>query len=634
MSSCNAVILAGGFGTRLSENFPGITKPMVPIDGIPILERVINECKTYGYDDVLLVLHHLPDQIIEYFGDGKKFGISISYHIEPVPMGTAGALLQVLDLLADTFLVLYADVFTTVNLNYFAEFHKKKCADISLVVHPNDHPYDSDLILTDDKYRVLAFNAPPHNGPKILANLVNAALYLVNKSSLKKSVNFSGNFDIAQKLFPNLLENGVAIYAYNTKEYIKDMGTPDRRDRVERDLLSGVCNARSLDSQRNAIFIDRDGTINVEHGYVLKPSELQLIPRADSAIKNINQSKYLAICITNQPVVARGECSFETLNSIHNYLDVILGKKGAYIDSLYFCPHHPDDGFAGEITSLKKKCECRKPAPGLLLQAAKDLEIDLSNSWMIGDRTGDILAARRAGLFSAIVQTGAGGQDGRYDARPHFSGVDLANVVDFILQDYPVYKTQIESLVTQLENVKYIFISGPARSGKSTFTSLLQQRIKSENMQAHIIELDQFLLDDRTEDLSYLDRYDVDKILSLLNKTLDEKDFMIDDIGLNHHSGNLINYGSSKASSGDIYIIEGTTAFEIEKRFNKSNTLKVFIDASNAARKQRFETKYKSRDFTKSEINDLWNLRLSKEDYHIQSLRDKADVTITLIDTR
>ena len=76
------------------------------------------------------VLHHLPDQIIEYFGDGKKFGISISYHIETIPMGTAGALLQVLDLLADTFLVLYADVFTTINLNYFAEFHKKKCADI------------------------------------------------------------------------------------------------------------------------------------------------------------------------------------------------------------------------------------------------------------------------------------------------------------------------------------------------------------------------------------------------------------------------------------------------------------------------------------------------------------------------
>ena len=630
MSNCNAVILAGGFGTRLSDEYPGIPKPMVPIDGVPIIERVINECKTYGYNEVLLVLHYLPDQIVEYFGDGKRYGVSISYHIETVPMGTAGALLQVLDLLADTFLVLYADVFSAVNLDYFSEFHKKKCADISLVVHPNDHPFDSDLIVINDSNRVLAFSAPPHKGPKILANLVNAALYLVNKSSLIKYVGYSGNFDIAQKLFPDLLKNGVAIYAYNTQEYIKDMGTPDRRDRVEKDLLSGVCSSRSLDTKRNAIFMDRDGTINLERGYVRKPSELKLIPRADSAIKKINQSKYLAICITNQPVVARGECSFEMLNSIHNYLDVILGKKGAYIDSLYYCPHHPDDGFAGEISSLKKRCDCRKPAPGLLLQAADDLNIDLSNSWMIGDRTGDILAARGAGLYGAIVQTGAGGLDGMYNARPHFSGVDLANVVDFILQDYPIYMNQIQSLISKLENVKYIFIGGPARSGKSTFSNLLQQQLGSEGMQVHIIELDQFLLDDRSEDASYLDRYNFDQILSLLHKTSDENDFMIDDIGLDHHSGNLINYGNSKASSDDIYIIEGTIAFEIEARFKKSNGLKIFIEASNSARRQRFETKYKSRDFTKSEINDLWNLRLAEEDSHINSQQDNADATITL----
>lgn len=634
MSGDSVVILAGGFGTRLSEKFPGIPKPMVPIDGIPILERIVNECKTYGYVDILLVLHHKPDHIVSYFDDGRRFGVSISYYIETVPMGTGGALLQVLDLLADTFLVLYADVFTTINLTYFTEFHRSKSADISLVVHPNDHPFDSDLIVIDEANRVLAFDAPPHEGPTVLANLVNAAMYLVDKSCLERCGRYSGKFDIAQKLFPDLLENGVSIYAYKTQEYIKDMGTPERRVRVENDLLSGVCSSRSLDKKRKAIFIDRDGTINVERGYVRQPSELELISRAGSGIKNINQSHYLAICITNQPIIARGECSFQSLSAIHNYLGVLLGEKGAYLDALYFCPHHPDAGFMGEITHLKKKCKCRKPEPGLLLQAAKEMNIDLSNSWMVGDRTGDILAAKRAGMLSAIVETGAAGLDGRYPARPHFAGTDLGVVVDFILRDYPTYLAQVQSLVNELDGSKFIFVGGLARSGKSTFTALLQRQLLSEGIRAHIIELDQFLLDDRSEELAYLDRYDVDQILGLLESLANENNFIIDDIGFDHHSGRLINYGSSTVSSDDIFIVEGISAFDIEARFKKNNTFKIFIEACYSKRLQRFTTKYKNRNFVTSEVNDLWQLRSTEEDSHIISQRDKADATIILKEVR
>ena len=271
MSNHNAVILAGGFGTRLSHQFPGIPKPMVPISGVPILERIVAECKTYGYVDILLVWHHLPDQITTHFGDGSNFGVAINYHIESEPMGTGGALLSVRELLAETFLVLYADVFTSVNLSYFSQFHKDKCADISIVVHPNDHPFDSDLIIIDGDNRVVAFDAPPHDGPDILANLVNAALYIVNKDALDTYIDYSGKFDIAQRFFPDLLAAGRTIFAYNTQEYIKDMGTPDRRTRVETDLITGVCASRSLSIPRKAIFVDRDGTVNVERGYVTKP---------------------------------------------------------------------------------------------------------------------------------------------------------------------------------------------------------------------------------------------------------------------------------------------------------------------------------------------------------------------------
>ena len=129
------------------------------------------------------------------------------------------------------------------------------------------------------------------------------------------------------------------------------------------------------------------------------------------AIRHINSSGYLAIVITNQPVIARGEVTVPELDLIHNKMETLLGQEGAYLDAIYFCPHHPDKGFEGEVPELKIDCNCRKPKPGMLLKAAEDFNIDLNQSWMVGDGKNDIEAGKNAGCHTALIGTEDFGQE-------------------------------------------------------------------------------------------------------------------------------------------------------------------------------------------------------------------------------
>lgn len=177
-----------------------------------------------------------------------------------------------------------------------------------------------------------------------------------------------------------------AVYAYRSPEYVKDMGTPERIAAVERDLDSGLVGKKNLSQSQRAIFLDRDGTINHYVGFLRRPEEFELLDGTAEAICAINCSGYLAIIATNQPVIARGEVSWVQLDEIFRKMETLLGEKGAYIDDAFICPHHPDRGFAGEVPEYKVDCDCRKPKPGLLLQAAEKYHIDLTKSWMIGER--------------------------------------------------------------------------------------------------------------------------------------------------------------------------------------------------------------------------------------------------------
>lgn len=184
------------------------------------------------------------------------------------------------------------------------------------------------------------------------------------------------------------------------------MGTPDRYYSVCKDCKEGRISEKNLKHKQKAIFFDRDGTINKYVGFLRNIDEFELIDGVAAAIRKINESGYLAVVVTNQPVIARGEVSFEELEEIHNKMETLLGKEGAYLDAIYYCPHHPHKGYEGERPELKIECDCRKPKPGMLFKAAEDFNIDLSQSWMIGDGENDVKAGINAGCKTVLLGNG------------------------------------------------------------------------------------------------------------------------------------------------------------------------------------------------------------------------------------
>lgn len=417
------VIMAGGKGTRISELFPDIPKPLIPIQNIPILEREIRSLSVQGFTDIILTVSYLHEKIEDYFGDGTRFGCKIEYFVEDPPLGNAGALFKLRSRIGcEPFLLLNADAVFDVDFNRMVEFHRKRGAIVTLFTHPNSHPYDSGLLITESDGSVTQWLTKEECRPEIYKNRVNSGIHVIDPVALDvveidaESVGAVGTdgctikVDLDRQILKPLCGTH-KMFCYDSPEYVKDMGTPERYRQVCDDFAAGIVTGRNLKRKQKAVFLDRDGTINRYVGFLCSPSEFELMEGVAQAIRFINASGYLAIVVTNQPVIARGEVSFEGLQIIHNKMETILGSEGAYVDAIYFCPHHPNRGYEGEISSLKIECECRKPKPGMLLKAALDYNIDLSRSWMVGDGENDIMAGRSAGCRTALIGRGEFGQD-------------------------------------------------------------------------------------------------------------------------------------------------------------------------------------------------------------------------------
>lgn len=409
--------MAGGKGTRISSVASDIPKPMIKIENMPVLEREIECLRDQGFTDLIITVSHLGHIIMNYFGDGsgvspvtgKPFGVHIEYFAEEVPLGNAGALYKLKDKLTEDFLLLNADAIFDVDFNRFMEYHKAKGGLVTLFTHPNSHPYDSGLIIADKNGAVERWLAKEDERPQWYKNRVNAGLHVIS-SKVLETVIYTPKIDLDRQLLKPLAGTG-KMFCYDSPEYVKDMGTPERYESVCRDLAAGRVQAKNLKNKQKAVFLDRDGTINKYVGFLRNIDDFELIDGVADAIKNINASGYLAIVVTNQPVIARGEVSFEELEQIHNKMETLLGAEGAYLDAIYFCPHHPHKGYEGEILELKFDCDCRKPKPGMLVKAAEDFNIDLSQSWMVGDGENDIKAGIAAGCHTALIGNADFGQE-------------------------------------------------------------------------------------------------------------------------------------------------------------------------------------------------------------------------------
>ena len=393
-----AVIMAGGRGTRLAGAFPGVPKPLVPVCGKPVLQWQMEALRRQNITDITLVTGYLAEQIKDAFGEGETFGVRLTYYREETPLGTAGALYRLP--LSEDFLLLNGDLIFDFDLPSMRAFHKEKDALATLFAHPNNHPSQSTLIETDTEHRVLRF-LPKEHRAGYHTNLCNAGIQLLSPELLQRFPHTE-----AADLDRDILRPAIAtgrVFAYKSYEYARDMGTPAWLRVVEKDVAAGTVAAKNRSVKQKAVFLDRDGTLNVKNGFITDPGQLELLPGAAAAVKKINEAGYLAVLATNQPVIARGECTIETLCEIHNKLEALLGDGGAYLDAIYYCPHHPDKGYPGEIPELKMECGCRKPAPGLLLRAAEELNIDMSKSYMAGDSWRDVQTAANAGCTPVFI---------------------------------------------------------------------------------------------------------------------------------------------------------------------------------------------------------------------------------------
>lgn len=415
------VLMAGGKGTRISPVASNIPKPMIKIEGKSVLEREIECLRSQGFTDLIITVSHLADYIMDYFGDGAGFNVNIEYFVEENPLGNAGALFKLRDKFDSDFLLLNADSIFDIDFNRFITYHKEKGGFVTLFTHPNNHPYDSGVLIADDSGSVRQWLTKEDIRPHWYKNRVNAGLHVINPVILDMAgidANIVGTevdgkyvkVDLDRQILKPLCGTG-KMFCYDSPEYVKDMGTPDRYQAVCNDYRAGRVQAKNLKNKQKAVFLDRDGTINKYVGFLRNIDEFELLPGVAKAVKKINASGYLVIVVTNQPVIARGEITFSQLQEIHNKMETLLGAEGAYLDAIYFCPHHPHKGYKGEVPELKIECDCRKPKPGMLIKAAKDFNIDLSQSWVVGDRENDIDAGKSAGCRTALIGNETYGQE-------------------------------------------------------------------------------------------------------------------------------------------------------------------------------------------------------------------------------
>ena len=631
-----AVILAGGKGTRLRSVLAGLPKPLAEVAGERLLGHQLALLRKHGFTEAVILVSHGAKEIADWVDSRGDLGITVRLVDDGAPRGTAGAVLAALPLLASEFMVMYADTMVGADLSRFWDWHHAAPeAAGSLFLHPNDHPADSDLVEVNSEARVLALHPYPHPDGVWLPNLVNAALYILSRDALEAWVGEPHPIDFGKNLFPLMVARGQILRGYNSPEYIKDAGTPSRLERVRRDFLSGAVERASLDRPQRAVFIDRDGTLNAEAGHIKNAQDLQVFPFVGQALKRLNENEWRSIVITNQPVLARGDATEDDMRSINARLDNEVARDHAYFDRLYLCPHHPDKGFTGEVAELKIECACRKPSAGLIHRAKADLNIDLAQSWFIGDSTADLGAAEAAGVSSILVRTGNAGLDEHYPYEPGFSQADFAAAVDFILVSYPQIAQRCASISSQIRESQVIFVGGLSRAGKSTVAATLARELRLAGHDVVVIHLDRWILGLEERGTGVLGRYDMNGILAAARMLGERQSSGTAQISLPTYSRKtrrgLMNASRLVIDKKTIVIWEGVVALEVAAKLDQLE-MSVAVHADERKRRMRFEDYDICRGLDSTASEQSWSEREKDEHPMVRESLKRASYAVSLDD--
>ena len=376
-----AVILAGGLGKRLGDKSLNCPKPMQLVNNEPFLNNIIWNLERHGIKNIILSIGYLANHFKNYYGDGSKFGVKISYVEEEFPAGTGGALRQCKNLLYEHFLLMNGDTIFDVNYHDLAKtFKKNKLGHLALNFVKNSKRYGE--VKTKDDI-IISFTEKK----SIDSGYINAGVSIFNK----KIIDFipSGNSSLEKKIFQKLL-NKKLLSAKKYNSFFLDIGIPlslkDAQVMIPRW------------KRKSALLLDRDGVINIDYGYVHSMDNFKYMQGAKEIIKMANDLGILVIVVTNQSGIARGYYTEDEFNLFTEEINEDLKNFGAHIDATYFCPHHPKEG----IGDLRTNCNCRKPKTGLIMKAIKEWNLDKNKCFLIGDKDSDIIAANRCGIPSCL----------------------------------------------------------------------------------------------------------------------------------------------------------------------------------------------------------------------------------------
>jgi D,D-heptose 1,7-bisphosphate phosphatase len=422
-----AVILCGGFGKRMGELTKNTPKPMLPVDGVPLLERTVLQLRDVGITRIIFSLQYKASVIQDYFGNGEKFGVEIISVVEEEPLGTAGALRMLADKLDDAFLLIFGDMFMDFNLTSFMNAHAFGRIGTVLIAR-SDHPWDADIL--EIEHGIVKAIHGKHEPGKRYVNYANEATYVLDKKIIKYIP--EGFSDLGKTVLPKVIEQEhVGTHELKWPDYILDCGTPERLAQAEKYLLRKKQKQELIRKPIKTVFIDRDGVLNKDTHHPHKPEHISLIPGSAQGLRMLNDAKLKTVLVTNQGVVALGMCDEDGLAAIHRKLQDDLAREGAKLDHIYYCPHRPNE-YVGGVQDYNRACECRKPRPGMIFKAAEDHDIDLGAAVMVGDSTDDILAGQSAGVRTVLVQSGNGRIDNR--ATPDYVAEDFHEAAQMILR--------------------------------------------------------------------------------------------------------------------------------------------------------------------------------------------------------
>lgn len=628
--SVGLVVMAGGKGLRLKSVLGEVPKALARVGAETVLGHHIALARRYGLASVTVLTGVGGDVISDYCDSVDAWRGYVRCIREPEPLGTAGALIEALPVLPERFILSYGDAMMDVALDRMLTFHLLRSPAVTILLHPNDHPQDSDLVEVDRDGFVKAVHGYPHSEGREYSNLVNAALYVVERLALERYVGQMRGRDIAKHLLPELLESRQPIAGYVSREYIKDIGTPSRLAQVNRDHAIGLVSRLNIENPVPAVFVDRDGTLNHDVGHLRHPDQLVLIEGVAQGLRLLKQRGYPIVILTNQPVIARGDCTWEELEATHARLDRLLGEQSAFVDAKYVCPHHPDGGYPGERAEYKRRCECRKPAPGLAKRAIADMNITAAQSWVIGDSTVDIAVAEAIGARSVLVRTGNRGRDGRCMVSPDFEFNSVLETARFITSGYEQLQSRLEQIADACVPGSVVAIGGLAHSAKSTCAAVLNLMLRERGMSAHTVQLDGWLLPVERRGPTVRERYDYHGIGEFVSRCHSER---TEPFPLSFRRYDRITRTVSEridvtrvVMPTDVLVLEGVPALDLPEL--PSGAIRCFVHCDENLRKSRFFSDYRARGYDEYAIAQLWEARELDEHRFIEASRSNAQYVI------